>query len=119
MVEPIHCYRCGTSLATLSLPLSRHDVCPDCGVQLHVCRMCRFFDPQVPGQCLEDDADDVFEKERANFCDWFKPASGVFDEKRFRDEQQARAKLSTLFGDGEADAPEADPAQKDAEDLFK
>ena len=119
MADELHCYRCGASLAALSLPLSRQDLCPACGVELHVCRMCSNFDTQVPGQCLEDDAEDVFEKERANFCDWFKPAAGVFDQQRHREEQRAKSQLAVLFGDGESGQPDDDAALRDAEDLFK
>jgi hypothetical protein len=73
MPKQLLCYRCGASLAKLTLPISRQDECPSCANYLHVCRMCEFFDPNVPKQCKEDDAEEVFEKERLNFCDWFKP----------------------------------------------
>ena len=59
MDHTICCYRCGTSLAALSLPLSRQDQCPECGNYVHVCKMCTFFDVHVPKQCREDDAEEV------------------------------------------------------------
>lgn len=99
MTHTISCYRCGASLQALSLPLSRQDECPDCGNYLHVCRMCVNFDPHVPRQCREDGAEDVKEKERPNFCDWFKPSESAFDAKRKDDEDQARAALDALFDD--------------------
>ena len=119
MAEALHCYRCGSSLAKLTLPLARQDECPNCTVYLHVCRMCVFYDPQVPKQCREDDAEDVTQKERPNFCDWFKPASGVFDAKRFEQGQLAESQLAGLFGDGDASAAEPDAQLDDAENLFK
>jgi hypothetical protein len=119
MAEELCCYRCGSSLAALSLPLSRQDECPSCSVYLHVCRMCRFFDPQVPRQCREDDAEDVTEKERQNFCDWFKPDANVFDAARFGQEQQAKSQLTELFGDSGGTKKDVDAAASDAEDLFK
>ena len=61
-------YRCGASLADISLPFTRLEECPACENYLHVCRMCVYFDPAVPKQCREDDAEEVQEKERANFC---------------------------------------------------
>ena len=73
MTHNIVCFRCGTSLGALSLPFGRRDGCPACGVHLHVCKMCRFYDPAVPKQCLEDDAEAVHEKEKVNFCDWYEP----------------------------------------------
>ena len=99
MAHNIRCYRCGESLAALSLPLSRQDECPGCGNYLHVCKMCVFFDPRVPRQCREDGAEDVRDKERLNFCDWFKPSEAAFDAGRKAEEDEARAALESLFGD--------------------
>ena len=99
MAHDIRCYRCGESLAALSLPLSRQDECPGCGNYLHVCKMCVFFDANVPRQCREDGAEEVKEKDRLNFCDWFKPSETAFDPDRKSEEAQARAALEDLFGD--------------------
>ena len=99
MAHDLSCFRCGASLAALSLPLSRQDECPECSVYLHVCKMCKHYDARVPRQCLEDGADDVTEKERLNFCDWFTPSEAAFDEKRKAEEDQARAALDALFDD--------------------
>ena len=41
---PIVCWKCGASLADLSLPFGRRDECRACRAELHVCRMCRFYD---------------------------------------------------------------------------
>jgi hypothetical protein len=99
MSHTIACYRCGASLAAFSLPLSRQDQCPGCGADLHVCKMCRYFDERVPRKCREDGAEDVTEKERPNFCDWFKPSDSAFDAGRKAEEDQARAALDALFDD--------------------
>lgn len=99
MAHDIRCYRCGAELASLSLPFSRQDECPECHNYLHVCRMCVNFDPHVPRQCREDGAEDVKEKERPNFCDWFKPSATAFDADRKGEEDAARAALDALFDD--------------------
>lgn len=104
MSHNIVCYRCGESLRSLSLPLSRQDECPGCRASLHVCRMCKFFDPAVPRQCREDDADDVFEKERLNFCDYFKAGDSAFDPALKAGADQAQQALAALFGDDTDDA---------------
>lgn len=119
MPSELRCYRCGASLAALSLPLLRQDECPTCENYLHVCRMCVYFDPQVPKQCREDDAEEVLEKERANFCDWFKPAADAFDGRRAQQEARAKSALAALFGDGDTPATASDDALSRAEDLFK
>ena len=119
MTDAILCYRCGESLEALSLPLSRRDECPACAASLHVCRMCGSFDPAVTAQCREDDAEDVRDKETANFCDWFKPAAGVFDAAGKRAADSAGAQLDALFGGPDIDTTEPDEAQSAAEALFK
>ena len=119
MSTELLCYRCGASLAELTPPLSRQDECPACSVYLHVCRMCEFYDPGVPKQCTEDDAEEVNEKERLNFCDWFKPGTSVFDPKLAAEETGARSELASLFGEEEAEKPDTDALLGEAEDLFK
>ncbi len=117
MSHNISCYRCGTSLAALSLPLSRQDECPECGVYLHVCRMCEHYDASVPRQCREDGAEDVTDKERSNFCDWFVPTDMAFDVARKSQADAARQSLDALFDEG--DAPESAADVSSAENLFK
>ena len=117
MEHRIACYRCGESLAEMSLPLSRQDECPHCQVYLHVCRMCRYYDRNVPRQCLEDDADDVVEKERLNFCDYFAPAENAFDPAEKAAAAEAKQALDSLFGQG--DAPAAPDTPNALDKLFK
>ncbi|MEM1175908.1 MAG: hypothetical protein AAGA33_05610 [Pseudomonadota bacterium] len=119
MTDPILCYRCGTSLAALSLPLSRRDECPACSASLHVCRMCRCFDTSVSDQCREEDAERVRDKETANFCDWFTPAHGVFDAAGKQAADAASAQLDALFGGADVDTQQADDHQAAADALFK
>lgn len=124
----LRCYRCGTDLGKLTLPLSRRDLCPDCGVDLHVCLMCSRYDPRVPEQCTEEDAVEVREKARANFCDYFVPNEAAFAPGRMTAQQRAETELEALFGAAPsgaaqgADGPEpaaGDGAAHDAEALFK
>lgn len=120
----LHCYRCGQSLEALSLPLGRLDLCPACGVELHVCRMCLHYAPSLPDACDEDDAIDVRDKAAANFCDYFRPHANAFDGREMRAEEAARLKLQALFGqtdDAPASgiAPETDSTLSAAEKLFK
>ena len=119
------CYRCGQSLAALSLPLSRLDLCPGCGVELHVCRMCTYYAPSAPDACLEEDAPTFRTKTAANFCDYFRPNPEAFDGAEKRAEDQARRQLDSLFGNdgdesrGGPESPQADTVLQQAEDLFK
>ena len=118
MTHSIACFRCGASLASLSLPLSRRDECPECSAHLHVCKMCRHFDVAVPAQCREDGAEEVTEKERQNFCEWFVPSEDAFDPAGKAQADKARHELEVLFGETEAQGDVADVAPSDAEKLF-
>lgn len=128
--EPLLCWRCGASLAELSLPLARRDECPQCRVELHVCRMCVHYAPRLLRGCDEDDAPDVRDKQTANFCDYYRPSPKAFDGGQSAADAAARAELAKLFGDAssgdcarsETAAPEKDaPGDplSDAEALFK
>lgn len=105
----LRCYRCGESLERLSLPLARLDACPACSVDLHVCRMCVYYQPTAPDGCTEEDADVVTEKARANFCDYFRPSPDAFDGTLLTGDRRARADLAALFGDEPETGGDADP----------
>jgi hypothetical protein len=120
VADVLHCYRCGESLETLTLPLSRRDECPRCRVELHVCRMCFYYDPRAPEGCAEDDAEEVTNKTRANFCDYFRPDPAARAPGEFEADLAARAQFDSLFGGGDdASASNEDPNLSAAEDLFK
>lgn len=97
----------------LSLPLRRREECPSCRAELHVCRMCEFWDPHVTRKCRQDDAEEIRAKEQANFCDYFRPRSGAFDQALASAGQRAREDLAALFS-GKAEDQAADPGS-----LFK
>ncbi len=98
MSDELQCWRCGASLAALRLPIGRSEECSACRSQLHVCRLCRSWDRARPKQCREEDAEEVRDKERANFCDWFKPRARAFDAARTATEAAAKAAIDGLFG---------------------
>lgn len=109
------CWRCGASLARLSLPLSRYDECPECGIHLHVCKMCRHWDRRAIDECRLEETDWVKDKERPNFCDYFSPSADAHRPDAAT--QDASRDLEALFG---GDTPPADEPGPDAlEDLFK
>ncbi len=97
MSHNVRCHRCGLSLSHLSLPLTRRDHCPGCGTELHVCRLCLSFDLNAPGQCTEDDAEDVKEKDLANFCEWFAPSETAFNPEEKTEADRALESLEALF----------------------
>ena len=54
MANSLVCWRCGTSLAALSLPLRRLNVCKACNAELHVCKMCVEYDTSYAKHCKDN-----------------------------------------------------------------
>ena len=114
----LQCWKCGASLAGILLPLSRTEACPSCHAELHVCRMCRHFDPGRAEQCRELAAERVGDKTRANFCGWFVPRPEAYAGGGAAMAQANRSALDALFGaDGEQPARPPTPGSLD--DLFR
>jgi hypothetical protein len=97
MTEGLACWKCGNPLSGLSLPLLRTEECRACRAELHVCRMCRFYDITKAKQCAEPVADPVSDKARSNFCGYFEPAAGRFRAPESAPDQALDA-LNSLFG---------------------
>jgi hypothetical protein len=98
MAHDLSCWKCGAALAALSLPLRRLDECPKCRAELHVCRLCIEYDTRVAKHCREPTAEEVRDKERANFCDFFKPRAGAYTPPNIAEVEKSRAELARLFG---------------------
>ena len=116
MAETFACWQCGEDLINLILPLSRRDECRYCGAQQHVCRLCTEFNPTLSNACEQDQAEDVGDKETANFCDFFKPNSNAFRPKDKNQESAVESELATLFGAEENkknNAPQPKPTTRD------
>jgi hypothetical protein len=97
MAHDIGCWKCGASLAALALPFGRQERCKACGADLHCCRLCAQYDPRVTQQCLEPTIEEVRAKDRANFCDHYKPVAGTFKGSDTAADA-ARTALEQLFG---------------------
>lgn len=85
--------------------------------------MCRYYDPRVAESCTEDDATEVKDKRKANFCDFFKPSADAYDPAEIEAARRAERELETLFSDENGPQAErggaVDPARDAAEKLFK
>ncbi len=92
------CYHCG---AALEPPIHRSTLCPSCGKDAKVCRNCAFYAPGMKNDCREPSAEGVKEKDRANFCGYFRlrtedaPAGGSSGKDR---SEEARSAFDSLFG---------------------
>lgn len=95
--DTLNCWRCGAEVIDEPLPLSRTAECRQCRAELHVCRMCEFYDTSKAKDCREPVAEPVADKTRANFCGWFRPRAGLAgtaDDAA----AEARRRLDDLFG---------------------
>lgn len=116
--DVLACWRCGAVLKELPLPLGRQDECPKCRAQLHVCRMCSFFDARLARGCREKDAEEIADREHANFCGYFTASANAYQAPDAGRKQAAQAQLDALFGGPPAD-PQRDAARERAEALFR
>ena len=67
------CHKCGRGLNE-DFEFGRQDTCPGCGSSTHSCLNCRNYDTSRYNECTEPVADRVVDKEKFNFCDYFKPS---------------------------------------------
>jgi hypothetical protein len=120
--EQLVCWKCGAPLGDMPLPLSRFAECRACHTRLHVCRMCEFYDTRVAKSCREPIAEEVKDKTRANFCDYFRARPGAYIPPDRDARDRARAELDALFGAGsssDSTAPAtADEARRRLDALF-
>jgi len=121
MSDDMVCWKCGASLAEIPQPFARLAECLSCRAQVHVCKLCRFYDTAKAKHCAEPIAEEVMDKTRANFCDLFQPRPGAYQAADTRAISQAQAGLAALFGETPAESPqrsEADLARERLEQLF-
>ena len=89
--------------------------------------MCEYYDVRVAMSCRETVAEEVKNKERANFCEYFAAKAGAYGG--YEDvSRAARAQLDALFGGGSGgtrqdngetvSCSQADAAREQLEQLF-
>lgn len=112
------CWRCGHPYAEDTRNVPRAAECAACHADLHVCRMCEFYDTRVARACRETIAEEVKEKERANFCGYFRISNARGPAAT--DTAGARAQLDDLFGvgAGRTGAPSTPHAAREALDAL-
>lgn len=128
MTDTLVCWKCGAPLGDQPLPLGRMAECTACRADLHVCRMCEHYDTRVAMSCRETIADEVMDKQRANFCGYFTARAGAYRGNGGGVSPAAREQLDALFGGDAGEArdhntkagsrSEADIAREQLERLF-
>lgn len=119
--KKLQCWKCAASLEDISLPLSRLSKCKACHADLHVCRICEFFDPTVSNQCREPIAEKVNDKTRSNFCGYLQPSDNA--SKNVKTKNSSSGELEALFGLESTNEitqdTSAEENKKKLDDLFK
>jgi hypothetical protein len=80
-------------------------------VDLHVCCLCRHYDPGILGECRHERAERVVDKKQANFCTYFRPRPSAHTTPEDTAADSSRAALDALFGieDEDRGTSKADP----------
>ncbi len=84
-----NCWNCGQSLEENDY--TRKEVCPQCGKDTRSCKNCEHHDPSCHNECKENQADRIVEKEKSNFCDYFRPGTHRASECQSKDELKSVA----------------------------
>ena len=94
-----YCWSCGNEQyfdVKVGVKVGRRDSCPHCGADLHVCKNCRLYDPNIHNMCREPEAAYIRDREAGNFCAHFD-----FADRDAAPTQEnvtaAKAKLEALF----------------------
>ena len=98
MAKRFVCWRCGEALHDIPKPFPRLEKCRACGADLHVCYMCRYYNPRMNDHCDHELAEAAREPDLANFCHYLRLRPEAYT-KQFDKAQQAAAELKALFGD--------------------
>ena len=94
------CYQCERDVPVQGKVSSR-DSCPHCSADAHACLNCDFYDRNVHNQCREPQAEWTANKERNNYCEYFKPTA-----------------VAGVGGSPKGGSPRQDKAKQAFEDLF-
>ncbi|KPK23824.1 MAG: hypothetical protein AMJ61_14950 [Desulfobacterales bacterium SG8_35_2] len=87
------CALCREEIAETKIHI--RDECPACGRDLHICLNCEFYDANAYRQCRESIGELIQDKEKANYCDFFRAAKS--DTAEIGKESDDFRKLQNLF----------------------
>jgi hypothetical protein len=90
----VFCHSCGKASEHLG-PLGRRDTCPHCDAELRCCLQCSLYDPESANTCREPQAEEMRDKDRGNFCEFFTLGTGARQERS--DAASAKEAFEALF----------------------
>jgi hypothetical protein len=118
VTQNIVCWHCGVSVREEPLPLSTYAECRPCRAQLHCCRQCQHYNPRLRVDCDEPRAESHSEREKANFCDWFKLRREFVEPGEKAPSADHQTELDTLFGTDAGVSQTPSDSRTQLDDLF-
>ncbi len=96
------CYFCKSAIDE-KLEIFRTTECPSCSRELKVCKNCKFYSPGSKWDCHETIDELVADKERSNFCSYFKfsEKSHKGSNNSIKKNTNAKEAFNKLFNDGD------------------
>ena len=91
------CYYCGKPADEV---ITRSLLCSSCRKELRVCLNCKFYKKDAYWDCSKDIPEQVTDKDRANFCDFFVYTVKIDKEKQEKNQKaknEARDNFLKLF----------------------
>ena len=92
------CFHCGTDFPE-KLEIFRSTTCLSCGKDAKVCLNCKFYSKNSHWECRETVSEQVKEKDRSNFCEYFKLNPLGKGGTGVSKADSARNQFNSLFGD--------------------
>ena len=90
------CWKCLKDIDTDDISFT--SVCSVCSYDLHCCKNCLFYSPGSHFDCRETIEEIVTDKERGNFCEYFKAKKSFIDNNKKEDKaQKAKDAFNSLF----------------------
>jgi hypothetical protein len=91
------CARCGNEIDP-KLDIMRSSSCSRCRADLRSCLNCVFYKPGAHWDCRETIQEPVSDKEKANFCDFFRFRDSVPPKENKGTGKNAKEDFLKLFG---------------------
>lgn len=91
------CWSCQKELDIEARNIGRGSQCDFCDADLKVCLACSFYDENSYNECHESMAERVVEKKRANFCEYFKAATDLAENKKGPTDNDIAKRWDQLF----------------------
>jgi hypothetical protein len=99
------CWKCGRKVSD-EVKIGFRAMCVHCGVDLHVCKNCRYYAPGKPNDCAVPGTEFIKDREAFKFCEEFKPkfpaqpsASNENTRRILGDEPLKKKDFGSLFKD--------------------